>query len=706
MTLNKIISSVMLASALVGCVSQPIDTSSSRVAAVSSVAAITSSLASSSSSLAPSSSSVAFSRSSVAISSSSLAISSSSMVPVLSTFTVEENQAGFCQYDGMISTVHTGFGGAGYTDSANAAGADINWSINAQTAGNYTLRLRYSNGGTATRAATVNVNNVRAATTTFLTAALWTDWQTLDVSISLMAGKNSLQLVADDAAGLANIDAISVIGRAGVSAAACTELPAENSVGFYPAINANNINPDVRLRLSFDATPTMAGTGTVQIMDASNNSVVDTIKIGVEKDELGVAGASNLRVLNTKMIVQQGKTIEITPHTNKLAYGKTYNVVIANNVFKGAIAGQTYNGNSGSSWQFKTKSTGPSATTVTVDDDAAADFSSVQGALNYMMKDVSGSANGVINVRKGTYNEVLFLRNKSNLRIVGEGRDSVTIKTDNADFLNPGSGKSGAAGSAAAGGRSLFLIEGGDLVSIENLTIFNTHTRSSGSTGHQAETVYFNSSSRLVAKNAAFISEQDTLLLKGYSWFYNSLVAGNVDFIWGYANAALFENSEIRSLGDSNGGGSSTSGGYILQARVASTGDNGFIFLNSSLTRAKGPAGNSIPDGKTYLARSGFSSSATNYDNFAFINCKMDKHIASLGWFDESSKGKVINPSVGTATYGYREYGSTDLAGNVLNLNSRQGAYKLNSSDFNKYYANRALIFAKYNNGAGWNPQP
>jgi hypothetical protein len=43
----------------------------------------------------------------------------------------------------------------------------------------------------------------------------------------------------------------------------------------------------------------------------------------------------------------------------------------------------------------------------------------------------------------------------------------------------------------------------------------------------QAETIYFNADAgRLIARNADFISEQDTLQLKGYAWFYRSLVAG------------------------------------------------------------------------------------------------------------------------------------------------------------------------------------
>jgi pectin methylesterase-like acyl-CoA thioesterase len=48
-------------------------------------------------------------------------------------------------------------------------------------------------------------------------------------------------------------------------------------------------------------------------------------------------------------------------------------------------------------------------------------------------------------------------------------------------------------------------------------------------------------------ENCSLISWQDTFLCKGYVWVHNSLIAGHVDYIWGYPNACLFEDCEIRS---------------------------------------------------------------------------------------------------------------------------------------------------------------
>ena len=79
-------------------------------------------------------------------------------------------------------------------------------------------------------------------------------------------------------------------------------------------------------------------------------------------------------------------------------------------------------------------------------------------------------------------------------------------------------------------------MESSDLITLNNFTMVNPHARASAF-DNQAEAFYFNTSTtpaagRLVAKYMNFYSEQDTVQVKGYVWFYRSLVAGNVDFIW------------------------------------------------------------------------------------------------------------------------------------------------------------------------------
>jgi pectin methylesterase-like acyl-CoA thioesterase len=223
----------------------------------------------------------------------------------------------------------------------------------------------------------------------------------------------------------------------------------------------------------------------------------------------------------------------------------------------------------------------------------------------------------------------------------------------------------------------------------------------------QAETLYFNNDAgRLIARNATFLSEQDTVQLKGYAWFFNTLVAGNVDFIWGNNRVALFENSEIRSVGDTT---STTSGGYLVQARTVTAADKGFVFLNSRLTHGPGPgpAAGDVPTGAnaaTYLARG--PGLLTSFDNVAFVNCQMDNHVIPIGWAYNVNGQPASNPAVPSAASGWREFGTTDLAGAPLDLATRLGGYVLTADEFAAGFSSRAQIFAAFGGGAGWNPQP
>ncbi|MCE3263518.1 MAG: hypothetical protein K0R43_2597 [Pseudoduganella sp.] len=471
-----------------------------------------------------------------------------------------------------------------------------------------------------------------------------------------------------------------------------------------PASASADIPIDAGLRLVFDNAPTLGSSGTIRIFRKLDDALIDVIKLTGETDELGYPGQSAIRKVNTSPITIDGNTVTLRPHTGKLAYGTEYYVAIANGVFNGATLGGVPFVGIGKlgNWSFATRDSAPAGPDLTVGSGAGSDFATVQGALNFLMQHVAKATPATVTLRNGSYRELLYLRGKDNVTLRGESRDGVILHYTNYESINPGTGASQAPGSSAspAGGRSVLLVEGADMLVLETLTLRNTTLRAANISA-QAETLYFNNDNgRLIARDAAFHSEQDTLNLKGWSWFYRTLVAGNVDFIWGGSRAALFEESEIRSVGDS---ANAASGGYVLQARVPSAGDKGYVFLNSRLTHGPGPAHGDVPHGASYLARS--AGSATVWDNIAFINCQMDTHIAPVGWAGAGVNGQPApNPAQATAASGWREYGSTDLQGNPLNLATRVGGYQLSASDVAAGFATRAQVFAAYNNGAGWNP--
>lgn len=468
-----------------------------------------------------------------------------------------------------------------------------------------------------------------------------------------------------------------------------------------------DVQVDTGLALTFDAPPTL-NAGSIRILRASDGSTVDSVSIGAETDVLGPATGTStgrLRTVNTVPVIVQGNTVLIRPHSGALQYGTEYTVGIDQGAITGTLGGQPFNGvGAEAGWRFTTRAAAPAGATVTVDDDGPADFRTIQGALDHVMANLDAAAPATIDVRNGTYRELLFTRGKNNLTLRGESRDGVIVTYENFEGRNPGTGGSATTPQAVpAGGRSIFLIEATDLITLDNFTLLNTHRRTG--TGDQAETIYFNTDQgRLIATDMRFASEQDTLQLKGYAWFFDTLVEGNVDFIWGGNRVALFENSEIRTLGDSRS--ANPSGGYVLQARTVSAADKGFVFLNSRLTQAAGPAGTAVAPGATYLARSG--GSATYFDNIAFINCRIDTHIAALGWAAAGINGQPApNPATATAASGWREFGSLDLSGNPLSLTARTpSARVLSAQEVAAGFANRAQIFAAFNNGEGWNPQP
>lgn len=478
--------------------------------------------------------------------------------------------------------------------------------------------------------------------------------------------------------------------------------------GVFPGVAQAGVNIDASLQLTFDNPPALGTGGTIRIFRKADHALVDTIKLAGEVEEIGHAGQVLVRKVNTTPLTISGNTLTIRPHANKLAYGGEYYVAISNGAITGAALGGVPFVGIGKlgGWSFSTRAAPPVVDSeISVAQDGSGDFNTVQGALNFAMKEFDKATPVTVRIKNGVYQELLYLRGKDNLTLVGESRDGVEIRYTNHDTLNTGSGASQAAGTNAtpAGGRAVLLVEASDMLRLQSLTLRNTTLRSP-SISAQAETLYFNhDTGRLIATDAAFHSEQDTLNLKGWSWFYRTLVTGNVDFIWGSSRAALFEDSEIRSVGDTT---SSTSGGYVLQARVANATDKGYVFLNSRLTHGPGPGPlhGDVPNGATYLARS--PGGTTTWDNIAFIDCKMDRHVAAVGWAGLGVNGQPApNPATATATSGWREYGTTDLAGNPVNLATRVGGYQLSASDVATSFATRAQIFAAYNNGAGWDPQ-
>lgn len=446
---------------------------------------------------------------------------------------------------------------------------------------------------------------------------------------------------------------------------------------------------DSPLHLELSSVPELGSAGSIKVYDSSDRQVdeinladLQTVtiredgqmipKAQITKENIyntfmdAVKCSSSWRIIHYTPLRVQAKALEIKLHSGVLDFGKEYYVTIDKDFVKG------HNGIVKGEWIFKTKSKPASKSELKVNADGSADFCTVQGAVSYAAT-LGKTANVVINIASGVYNETVFIREKNSLTLRGENRANTVISYANNESYASGSGSSidarPSVGSAigACGGRGVILAENCDGLTLENLTLKNSF----GDLKGQAEVFYFNSSGKLIIENCSLVSLQDTFQCKGQVYVHNSLISGHCDFIWGYPKACLFEDCEIRS----------EAAGYIVQSRVENSAAKGFVFLNCKLTAADG-----VKDGTMYLARS--AGQAKYYDNVTFIGCTMSPVIAASGWYTNPAP----NPSSPGAESGWKEYGSKDASGKALDLGSRSRMSRILTESEAAAYSDRAEV--------------
>ncbi len=464
----------------------------------------------------------------------------------------------------------------------------------------------------------------------------------------------------------------------------------DDSLGYtiYPVSSTAYV--DTYLSLTFDSTPTLGTTGQISIYSA-DGTLVDYIlmaDVAADKEKLteettiyntamdalyaSTESSKRYRIVHYDPVTVSGNTVTILPHFGVLDFDTDYYVTID----ASAITADGFSGVTEGDWSFTTKSAPSSYTSLTVGKNNTEDFCTLQRALNYCCN--AGKTTAVtITVADGTYEELIYMRAKENVTIIGNSLSGTIIQHSNSETIANGSGSGTTTkptvGSAIAksGGRAVMLFESCSGIRWENVTLNNTWSDARA----QAEVYYLNNDSGTMAFiNCSLNSRQDTVLNKGYNWFYNCTISGNVDFVWGYAKACLFENCDIVIAHDSD-----YSRAYIVQARCSSATDPGYVFLNCNISAESGVTGSSV-----YLARSG--GSTTYYDNVAYINCDMtDAKLGSGGWYTSPAP----NPSSPTATSGWKVYNAT---GGLSSWSSY--CYTLTESEYNTYYADRETIFS------------
>lgn len=355
----------------------------------------------------------------------------------------------------------------------------------------------------------------------------------------------------------------------------------------YGAIDPGRFTPvpgtdaafyDGNLMLEFDAPPVLNPGGSVKIF-AADGTLVDSILFAGETQR---ARGTEIKA-DSQLARAEGCTLTVIPHFGALAPERDYYVAVPAGAVTGTLNGRPFRGFSAdpaaATWRFRTRpapTLNPGKVTVDGDRNSAADFRSLQGALDSLDTLLPDAESVTIHLAPGTYRELVSYRGGKNLRIRGpEGNargDTCEIRWSNANVLN-----------GSASGRATFYVSGSSLV-LENLSLVNEWVRVPGA-DNQAETLYFadGAGKTLAARNCSFRSNQDTLQTSGRAWFYDCFVEGNTDFIWGSSDAALFENCLLRCVNDGLGPDAPLMVSRTRPAGTASVG-KGYVLKDSQVT--------------------------------------------------------------------------------------------------------------------------
>ncbi|MDD4990818.1 MAG: pectinesterase family protein [Paludibacter sp.] len=252
-------------------------------------------------------------------------------------------------------------------------------------------------------------------------------------------------------------------------------------IELIPANGAKNINPDTHLVLTFDSEPTLGNRGQIRIYETATNKLIDLLDVSIASGPTKSVNhgnavppyttipyeyvSSNFTNANTKPgtpsglaainadtfqlniigrftdafhfypVIIHGNTATIYLHNNILEYNKSYYVQIDSGVFN--FKNSNFDGFSDKSWIFSTKKNAALSNSkqFVVDCNGSGDFSTVQGAIDFI-PDYKRERT-IVYIKNGTYEEIVYFRNKTNVTFVGENRTNTIVCYANNEVFNP-----------------------------------------------------------------------------------------------------------------------------------------------------------------------------------------------------------------------------------------------------------------------------
>ncbi len=483
------------------------------------------------------------------------------------------------------------------------------------------------------------------------------------------------------------------------------------SVGakLFPASGSKNVNPDTHLVLTFPDTPVLNDSGMIRVYDAATNQLIDSLDLsipagptksrtyGPECDYTKVPYTYTRSKMPTNKDTRPGTPsgmAEPTPpeyqlniiggftdafhfypvivrdsiatvylHNNMLEYGHSYYVTIDKGVL--TLADGSFNGISKSDrWTFATKSAAPaSIDTLVVDADGTGDFNTVQGALDFI-PDFSEKQT-VILVEPGDYEELVYVRNKSNVKIKGSGMENTIVHYANNEVFNPHplTLKTNEWPGTFPSRRAAFMLDNCNDIIMEDITVA---TDLKG----QAEGLLINGE-RIALYRVHIIGSGDALQANGTVYMESCEMDGGGDTILGRGSLFAYK-SNFRN-----------DGGPFSWVRNTA-GNHGDVFVECTF---------STQDGKKASYGRTNTNHGTDYPDaeFVLIDCKV-KNIIPEGW-----------SAIGAKTAKMYEYNTCDMeTGEPVDVSKRHSysrqLVKPMDAELINNYRNPAFVLK------GWQP--
>lgn len=369
--------------------------------------------------------------------------------------------------------------------------------------------------------------------------------------------------------------------------AAAVRLAAGSEIGFFPARGATGVNADARLVLTFPSEPALGRRGQIRIYDAADDRLVDVLDLSIPAGPTepnrtrapytpvpydyrrrsrptnadtkpgtpsGVAQPTpdtfQLTIIggftdgfHFHPVIVRGRVATIQPHHDRLEWGRTYYVQIDPGVL--TLADGSFPGIAGKDgWRFATKPAPPPANAgrYVVSADGTGDFDTVQGAMDFV-PDWSARRITVF-IRAGTYEEIVYFRNKSHVTLLGEDRARTVVCYANNEVFNPR--PVNVATNEVAGTfpsrRAAFAADNCTDLQLANFTIRSLNERPA-----QAEGLLL-VGERNVVSDVDIEGSGDALQTNGSAYFRRVKVTGIGDNILG-RGPAFFEECEFVTTG-------------------------------------------------------------------------------------------------------------------------------------------------------------